>query len=372
MIFRSPRKLTIDFEPWFKKSYKLEYIHIYEQLGGSLANGNMRLSHNGSDEALEIIEKEYTGTITIEREGENGGEGTKFEIPIFITARSFFDNYLDIEFVCIKDGSFVRDEVTNTYTDITSAITSTYKGKCDIRIETDIQGGDIKYYQNHETGYSFLPRICNSFKKQSIFAFGWEGLLIKDTIGKYDSRGNEEPKLFNVTSNEAKVEHLDSYMNTYSPSTYEQYYNPWEDKEGKYIPQDYTQYEPVNIRQTNDRGSNSLVYTPYQQLLENSTYNGKYYDATRFQTFRIVDEDIPKYKLGDVLGYTRNELFVSNLKWPYKYYLVYSNEFFCSAENCNVTDSRGMKTSFLTKLMGLEKDGSIALGSEEDPTKKTE
>jgi hypothetical protein len=117
-----------------------------------------------------------------------------------------------------------------------------------------------------------------------------------------------------------------------------------------------------------------FVQTPYQQMHEDMRYNSIYYDTSYFHSFRLVLETIPKFKLGDLIIYQRNEQVHSDKTWPYKYYLVRSNEFFMCNDRSPYRDFQGNKFSFLTKLVSIEKNGSIELGKdkEDDPSETTE
>lgn len=357
------RKTKIDFDPWFKKGYRMSCLHLYEEIG-ELATGWMDLELCGNADSLSILNTQYTGKLTIEVDG-----GNVYNIDVFITDRKYFKNNLSINFVCIKDPTFIRDHLIEAHTDITGTIQKLYPGNQDIRCETDIQDTEMKFYQSHQTNKEFLSDLCLAFKKESIFAFGWEGLLIKEIIGK-DSQGNQEPKLF--TTGDASFEHKGGYKEIYDPNLYNLSYNPWEDTEAKHIPKDYTEQEAENIRAVTKYKQTYYMNTPYVQVLENREYNKMYY-GSNFQVFNIVDQMFPKYKLGDVIGYKRNEQTSSNSPtWLNKWYLVRSNELFVSSDKSNKVDARGLKFSFLTSLVALEKDGSFALGKDidDDPTKK--
>lgn len=372
MKYKSTFKVSVNFTPWFDTGYRLEYLKLYEELGGKLPSGRIVLSSDASQKGLELYSKEYTGHLTIEKEG-----GVTHEIDLFIHTRSIKKNTVTLEFICVPDNKFFTEKITLTHDDITNTITSLYPGKQDIRCETDIQGGDIKFYQNAETNADLLTRLCMSFKKQSIFAFGWEGLLIKDTVGK-DSQDNDEPYMIYMgdfcNNSQEKDGQLDPFIEKYNPEFYNLPYNSWEDSESKRVVKDYTDLEPINIRPLTRFGNTMYVQTPYQVLYENMCYNSIYYNSSYFHSFRIVADSIPSYKLGDVLIYKRNEQVKSEKTWPYQYYLVRSNELFISADGCDMRDFRGNKFSFLSKFVSIEKDGSIELGKdkEDDPTETEE
>ena len=369
MKYSNTYQVSLDFQPWFDKDkghYKFTSVHLYEELGGQIAYGSMHMIHDGSDVALKLITDQYTGEITLKDEKENGLE---YKIPIFITDKEFEKNYLNIEFLCIKDKSFIFNVHSSEWKDIKNTIESIYPGKKDIRIETDIQNSKLKYFQNNETDIDFLIWLCYSYRRQSIFTFGWEGLMIKDTMGKFDHSGNNEkpaPKLY--LREDADLVQMDQDSDPYSREIYKLPYNCWEDKSGKKEFQDYTEWEPINLRVVKRNDGMKVVQSDYYPLLENRKYNMLYQNSDYFTTFRVKCFEMPRYKIGDVLDYRRQSRVSSKINWPFKYYLVMSNELFYSTEESDMVDEEGYKFSWISKLWGLEEDGSVGLGKEDDPT----
>lgn len=363
MKYKNSYKTTVDFLPWFDTGYRFQSLHLYEELGGEVARGEMRLEVNGEQNALELITKQNTGTIKLEQEG-----GLIFEIPIFIIHRSHEKNFLDISFVCLIDDQFITDVHQTTWDNLEDMIDSIFPGKVQRRCETDIQAKNIKYYQNNETDQEFLKRICLGYKKNSIFAFGLEGLVLKETMGKYDSRGDEEPSIeLHVDSD--GVEQESPYQKEYKQDLYEPVVDIWSNKElaGK----DYSTLLPVNPRVTYKNGDLNIVHKDYMQLMENLNYNVSYLYSNMFQEVVITDRKIPNYKIGDVVTYVRDSKTTPNSKlWPFKYYLVKSNEFFIAADDSSLVADDGYQTKWTTKLIGLEENGKIALGTEDNPTRK--
>lgn len=364
MKYVNQNGVGVDFDPWFKKGLRFTSLHMYEELGGTIAFGSMELLHDGSEQALELVDKERTGTITIDK--KDGG--WVYEIPIFITKLSSFRNVVSIEFICspIKDfWSVPMQEVWEQ--DITSTVEALYPGKQDIRCETDIQASDLVFYQNKESNYDLLVNLCYAFKKDSVFAFGWEGLMIKETMGEKDSTGETEPNLKLMSGGEFQQVSSDEYK--YNPSLYHMPLNVWEDTEQKVALEDYTEKEPVNLRIIKKYNSTYAVRTPYYQLEENASYNRAYMNSDLTRTITIIDSmSMPGYKIGDVLEYSQASREKDSIGWPYKYYLVKSNELFMAIDGSDLRDENGNTYSWTSKLIALEENGTIALGNDEDPT----
>ena len=80
--------------------------------------------------------------------------------------------------------------------------------------------------------------------------------------------------------------------------------------------------------------------------------------------------EVDEPRVGDVVEYTRDsKTTVDSKMWPFKYYLVKSNEFFIAIDDSDNVAEDGYHTKWTTKLVGLEENGKIALGSEQNPTK---
>ena len=343
-------KVTIDFKPWFDSGFQFTKLHMVEELGGKIPGGEIDMNHDGSDKALKLITDQYTGHLTIEKEG-----GNIYEIDIFITQRRFFKNSLSLSFICITDKKFFTELVDAEWDDITDAINALYPGKKDIRIKSDINNG-VKIFQNHETNYSLCTKLAYSFKHNCIFSYGWEGFMLKDIIGEKDSQGNTEPKL-SITGN-VEVHQIDSYYLNYNKKIYYKPENPWELEDYP-----YTDYMADNNRSIMFYDDYYLIGTDYYQLVDNYLFNRKYMNTELFTSFRVVDMNMPGYKIGDVLKYSRAE---QDSKLPFELFLVHSNELFFAVEGSNATDSNGLHFSWTSKFIGLEEGGSVL--PESDPT----
>lgn len=349
-------EVTVDFKPWFDTGYTFTKLHLYEELGGRISGGEMDMEMDGSQEALKLITDQYTGKLTIEKEG-----GNIYNIDIFITSRKFFNNFLTITFVCIQDKKFYTDLITTTYSDIDSALKEIYPGKLDIRCSSDINNG-VKIFQNSETNYSLCTKLAYSYKHNTVFAFGWEGLLIKEIIG-IDSTGNKEP-YWSITGN-TQLHQKDSYKFDYNKKLYYKPINPWETNDsGEEAP--YGNLQAKNCRVVQNYNDYQIVGTDYYQLMDNSWFNKRLMNSELYTTFRVVDFDFPRYKIGDVLKYKRDD---QDSKLPFDLFLVRSNELYLAIEGSSYVDENGFNFSWTSRFMGLQQDGSIL--PETDPTTET-
>ena len=341
MKYTSSYDISIDFLPWFDNGFVLKSLHIYEELGGKIANGKIELELIGTEESLRLVTKQYTGKLIIEK-----NKGNIYDIDIFITKRHYYKNSLTLEFLCIKDKSFYTDLVSLEYPDITTALNTLYPGKVDIRCESDVNN-DIKLVQNTETNQSFCTKLAYSYKKDSIFAFGWDRFLLKDRIGKYDSRGNIEPKLALVGG--LGTESMDPYTMKYDHVLFEKPWDPWLDNESK-----YTDLVPTNSRTIKFYNNYITVGTNYSTLIGNYLYNTKQQSTTMYNTLRAKINDIPDFRLGDVILYKH----INELDIPYEAYLVKSNELFLSMSP-DKKDSSGSNMFWISKLVALDLEGKL-------------
>lgn len=355
MKYINSYKVSINFTPWFDSGYKFDNIHMYEELGGKIASGEISMSHDGSGEALKLITDQYTGQITLEKEG-----GNIYTIDVFIINKKYFKNFLTLNFICIKDKKFYTELIQAEWDDITSAIESLYPGKKDIRCKCDINN-KLTIFQNSETNQSLCSKLSYGFKKKSIFAYGWEGYLMKEIIG-IDHGGNQEP--YYSIEGSSEFLQLDSYNLNYNPLIYYTPTNPWEPVKGdenngeqaNNSTDDYTDLQPKNSRTLQFYEDYTIVGKDFEQLMHNYWRNLGYMNSDFFTAFRIKDFDMPKYKLGDILKYKRGE---QKTELPFKLFLVRSNELFMAIEDSSSVGPDGESFSWTSLLSGVEEKEEI-------------
>lgn len=338
MKYVSSYKVSVDFKPWFDTGFRFNKLKIYEELGGVIPRGEIDLEHDGSKKALEFITGQSTGTLIIEKEG-----GNVYNIQIFVTNRVFYKNLVTLKFVCISDKNFYTKLISTEWKNIEIAIQNLYPGTKDIRCKTDIDP-TLKIYQNGETNYSLCRKLSFAYRNNCIFALSWDRLIIKEIVG-IDSWGFNEPEL-EITGN-TQLHQIDSYVMTYDKKLYQESYNPWEPDEGK----DYTDLQAINCRTLIFYSDYYIIGTDYFNLMSNYNNNLKYAKSDMFESFRIVNLDMPKYRVGDIVIYRRDE---QDAKLPFKYFLVRSNELFISIEGSREVDYNGLHFSWTSMLSGVQ------------------
>lgn len=352
MKYKNSYKVSVDFKPWFDSGYVFTKLHMIEELGGSIPSGEIELELIGDSKSLELVTTQNTGTLIIEKEG-----GNIYNIDIFITSKRFYKNFLSLNFICIKDKTFFTDLISVEWSDIDTAINALYPGNKDIRCKSDVSNS-LKIYQNGESNYSLCSKLAYSYKDKSIFSFGWEGFMLKEIIGK-DHGGNTEP-FWTITGN-TQLHPIDSYNLPYNKKLYYKPENPWESEDN----QEYSELQAKNCKSILFYNDYCIVGTEYTTLMSNYSNNKKFIDKSElYQSFRVVDSDIPDYKIGDIIKYYRDE---QDSKLPFDLFLVKSNELFIAVEGSGEVDSNGLNFSWTSKFLGVKGVDGVLM-PEEDPT----
>lgn len=351
--------ISVKLTPWGEKGYQVVSLHLFECLGGDIAHGELELWYPNDNEAEKLITDQQTGELELKDTKENG---LTFKIPIFIDSRRFFKNILRLKVTCISDKSFMVDRISTKHDDIGSAIKSLYPGEVDIRTKSDINN-NIPIYQMDETNYSLCKRLAYSFKKNSIFAFGIEGFMLKETIGT-NSLGKDENSYDMEFKGMLDMDNTEMYKLNYNRLLNTTPFNPWEDTDNSATGNDYTDLQPVNCRSLINYTSYSIMGKDYYQLSENYQYNYNFLNSDYYASFTITGVDMPTYKIGDVLTYKRADQKTSYPTNLTKY-LVASNEIFFSQNGASTRGPHGKQFEWTSKLLGI-KEGEWSKDEEDN------
>lgn len=339
--------VSVKFSPWEDKGYFVASLHIFECLGGDIAHGDMELWYPDTDEASELVTEQQTGEIEL-KDTKKGG--LTYKIPIFIESRSFFENVMKIRFTCIKNKDFYTKRISIEHVDIGTALRDLYPGEKDIRTNSDVNN-NIPIYQTDETNYSLCKRLAYSFKKKSIFAFGMEGFMLKDTVGK-NSLGNDEKSSEFEFIGMLDMDNTKMYKLNYNRILNTKPFNPWEDKdESATNNKDYSNLRPTNCRAAINYTTYSIMGTDYYQLQDNYNYNYNFMNSDYYTSFTITGVDMPLYKIGDILTYKRAN---QKSSYPFTKFLVASNEVFFSQNGASTRGPHGKPFEWSSKLLGIE------------------
>lgn len=340
--------ISVKFKPWEEKGYLVASLHMFECLGGDIAYGDLELWFPDTDDASELITEEQTGTIELSDNKENG---ITYKVPIFINSRSFFGNIMRLKFTCVSDKSFFTNRISLEHTDIGTAIKDLYpdKKRVDIRTESDVNN-NIPIYQTDETNYSLLKRLALSYKRDSVFTFGFEGFMLKDTVGINSIGKNEKSFNFEFTG-QLDMDNTEMYKLSYNQYLNANPFNPWEDKDVAATKKDYTDLQPINCRALIDYTTYSIMGTDYYQLQNNYNYNTNFVNSNYYTSFSITGVDMPTYKIGDIITYSRAS---QKSKYPFTKFLVASNEVFWSQNGASRLGPHGKQFEWNSKLLGIQ------------------
>jgi hypothetical protein len=300
-----------------------------------------------------MITDQNTGTISIVHEKK---DGLSYEFDIWITEREYYENFLKIKFACIKNLDFFTKRITTTHQGgIKDIIESLYPGTSDFRIESSITD-DIVFYQSCETNYETCKKLCYAFKDKSIFAFGFDGLLIKDLRGLKDHKGNDEsqddPKSRLTLETDRLSVQTQTYKLKYNKYLNHESFSAWEDTEDKEsTTENYSEVMSKNAKVIMNYKEYRVMGKTSADLISNAWNNKSVMESKGYTSLRIVQPDIPHYKLGDVVLYERA---LQERSLPWKNYLIASNELFYSTDGNKIMDPNGFRFSWTSHLYGLE------------------
>ena len=352
-------QVSVSFLPWEEKGFKLELLHIWEQLGGKQPGGTIEASHDGNQEALDFITSQQTGKIKIV-DGKDGGQSYSF--GIFIVDREFFNNRVHLKFTIIPENNlqagkaFYTRPKSETYPSLQGAIESVWPGEIIKNVETDTPS-DKEVYQDNETGCDFLRRLCSGWKYKSVFAFSWDGLVLKD-IGD-----DIKPKI-DVTGNSGLWYQRNMASFKYDSSNNNLLFNPWTDDnkdDDKSISKsvtgskDFKDLQPKYVTSSISRDTYKIHAPGYdvaeRNLKKNSEFRG-------YSNISLVAQDMPKeWKIGDVINYRRIDPSNSdNTEKDIKFsrYVIAGSEFFFSQNGATQTGPNGNDFEWTATLWGLD------------------
>ncbi len=374
--FQNNNGCSVEIKP-FTDYFKFDKLKLHEAIGGSIASGSAEFTFSGSEKHSNIVSDTQYLTITLEQ----SGGGIIYNIDALITSKKVLEDQLTVDFICIKDVSFMDETLSLTFNDVSEAIDYSYQGPRDIRCESDLSN-DLPLVQFRESSYNFCKRIAQSFKYDSLFAFGLEGFMIKDTLG-INSFGVDEstcdkntslPKVIAGTGNIMQEQLTKSNLN---PQYYKKPFDSWnETMEGEEInDSNKTEHgqDEYSIQSTNavaivnfDRYS--IVHKDILQLKKNFDYNSRYYNSSYYSNLSIChNEKMPNFKLGDVVSY--ENLMEKNVKNPNKFYIVYENDVLITSDSTSGHE-KGKGFAWKTLLKGIEDGRGNILDQSNNPGKK--
>lgn len=300
---------TVSILPFTDEGYKFITLDCEEYIGGKFASGRIEMVNDGNPEALRLITEQETVDIELGTKKL----GTILSIHGVILHRNYYKNKLSIDFVAVPDKNFFTNRSQLIYDDIDSAIKSLWKGKIENRTKTDLPSG-IKFNQAGEFDHKFLGVLCESYKKDTIYALGLDHLLIKDLVG-IDSTGNKEPYWTMTGLGDHVIEGTEggldkSYSMYYDYKLYIKPENTWENIENT--------SKNIDSLMFDDRYR--LVHKDYRILRENLYNNQRIYNSKMYNQIHLTNtSELQTYRLGDVVYYKRP---LEKDKLPFNTYII--------------------------------------------------
>lgn len=339
---KNSSKVKVTLDGWSDVGYSVVYLHLVEEIGGSLAHGIVEMWLPKEDDPLKNVTDEKHGTLKIKDEKENGKE---YEIPIFIEKRSYLKNTMTLDFVCIGDEEFFTKLNSTSFDSIKNALETLYndKNRTKIDVSSDMSN-NVSIYQNRETNYNLLKKLALGYKENCIYGFGWDGFFIKDLQGK------PETALIGGTNTFS----TDTYNLTFNKLINNKPYNPWEE----YSEMDdtasggYSDVQAKYCRVSVDYDSYNIVGTDYIDLHKNSEINRRLLNSSLRSNLTISRFDLPKdYSLGSIITY---EVTDQDQKYPFNKFVVAGNELFYSQNGASFFSPHKLRFEFITKLYGID------------------
>lgn len=337
----------IEVLPFSDNHYKVITLDCYEKIGGDAARGTILMLHDDSEEALELITKQETVEIRLGTKDL----GVMMTIQGIILSKEHFRKQLKVTFACVPDKDIFTRRGQLSYNDIDAAIDSLWKGKKEIRTSTDLTS-DITLNQAGEFDIKYLGTLCTSYKKNTIFALGLEGLLIKDLVDGIDSSGNKEPHWTMVGKGADVLQKEDKYTYTYDDERYMNPEDPWEEMEKK--------SEIVGVEIFNDQYH--MIHPSMKIFRENLHNNQKIYGSGLYNKIQVTNKTqlYPQYRLGDVINYT----LPKSEKMPDQVYIIAAVQYHYRMEPN--PDGKNGEPFFINYILQSLQEKGVTM-NEEDP-----
>ncbi len=360
--------ISIYFKPWTTEDwFSISVLSLEERIGGIVASGFMKLiSHYNSEDTLKKISELSTGTIEIKY---NNNDSNILTIPVFIVSKSYFNNFLDINFICTAQGNdeFITKPVSQSYGNIEDAI-GTYFPEYDTNVEPVSDLTSLPINQINETGQEFCNKLALGWRPATIFGYNMSGnLFIRDISSSILEDSNKLKVFIGKTRVFTRFP-----IRTISPLLNLDAYDPWE-KESKDLPEnltkkDYSKYSPVNISSRIYRDSYNIFSKGFSSLMEASSYNSRYYASKFYSNGEIKSLTFPDYRIGDVVeittiggGITKADKESEPLpELVTKNYLIGSFKIFWTGQGAEgAVDNKHLAFSVTSEIYGLDKDNNM-------------
>lgn len=291
----------LDVTPWFESGYIFKELTMREEIGGNLASGVIKLTSDGTD--MSLINTQNTLDITyIQLPWDDKEEQVEYKVKGYIYHKEFKENEIHMSFVAVSDRDFSTLSKMNTYENLSidKVISDLYPDKDRIKfldsndqlLQPDMNE-PLTITQNALTNLDFCKRLCRSYRKDSVFAFGLEGLFIKSIY-------RNPPEPIEIVGESDSIVMGMFNMNDYKEMTMT------EDPRELSVNLAPVMYGFDYYITRNDY---------YAELLKVYLYNTRYYTAMKCSMKLRFITRLPKFKLGDIVTYKDPHKFNQDRKY---------------------------------------------------------
>jgi hypothetical protein len=243
--------------------YEIHKVQISEGCWGALPKIEVLFKYKVLPVTLNQI---LTGSITTLK-------GYKIKFNGYVHTCTFHKDEGSFTIICV-DKNFINNKFTTYYSNIDSAINSTWKRSRLDNIKSDIVSfkSPWKLYQMDETNYHFCSRCCQSYLHKTVYSYRFAGL-------KFTNLRNWKAET--VINDRAEAEIIST--NTWEvPRTYEQ------DVTSDNPNSDIVEFEkdPNHVYVRCDEGL-IPVSSAYRDLIGNYLYNQRLVDTPHQTSWRL-------------------------------------------------------------------------------------
>jgi hypothetical protein len=163
-VFNDGTKISIT--PLMNNNFEFDSLIISEFAFGELPSLEMTIK---TDKDISCMGDEESIKITFSNGSKINGTG-------YIYSSVYLNGAMTIKMFGVRS-EFCRSNLTNQYSSLKDAISSTYKGSVYLNTESDISG-NTAVTQISESNYHFCNRCCEAYRKYVIYGYTISGLVI--------------------------------------------------------------------------------------------------------------------------------------------------------------------------------------------------
>ena len=306
-------EIIIEISPFELLGYEFHTLTLYEEIGGKLAQGKLTLAPKQLQGEVEDQQAVYQWNnlyISI----KDYSNDISYYIFGWITRKETIEKMLCVDFVVFPyysggEENYCRQFLTlgrsrvhtierqGATEGLKQLVCSLWKGPWqrepwpDIRC-TSISNNLLPEYiwQRNESDYAFLNKILYSYKENSIFGYGINGLFIKDMISQ------DEPN--KIVLGQIETTQESGFSRNFEYRLHQKHQNPWEQEENEVDTGQFSVLTHDNNYSILSKDFSAMLYN-YRQ--NNMIMRTRFFSS--FQTYTV--HQLPSPKLGECVSYTQ-------------------------------------------------------------------